>query len=143
MAEGDQKVFDIMKALTQETELPWVEDQNKTRKMHWLNKNADKNFVKRILNPKLNKGREVKNMTHFMFSAGDYVIPMVVDKGEKKLHKFEDDSEDVPEYERKTSFDKAINYAMETGEYIKTDSPKEAEWLANENYKTKEFKKGY
>ena len=130
MAEGDQKVLDMMKAITQETEFPWVEKQNRNRKMHWLSKNADKNFVQRILNPKLNKGREVENMTHFMFSAGDYVIPMVVDKGEKKLHKF-------------NTADDAINYAMETGEYIKTDSPQEAEWLANENYKTKEFKKEY
>jgi len=130
MAEGDQKVFDMMKAITQETEFPWVEKQNRNRKMHWLSKNAEKNFVQRILNPKLNKGREVGDMTHFMFSAGDYVIPMVVDRGEKKLHKFDNEND-------------AINYAVETGEYIKTDSPEEAKWMANENYKTKEFKKEY
>ena len=133
MANANDKAFDMMKALTQETAFPWIEEENKTRRMHWLRKNEKKNFVKRIINPRLNRGREVLTkdnefMTHAMSSADNFVYPTVVDMGKGRLVSL--------------SGDDAYNYAMETGEFIETDSPEEANWLAK-NYKTKKFKAGY
>ena len=92
-----------------------------------------KNFVKRILNPSLNKGKELldsdnKFVTHAMASADNFVYPTVIDTGKGRLIHLNGDD--------------AYNYAMKTGEFIKTDSPEEANWLAK-NYKTKKFKAKY
>ena len=118
-----------------------IEEENFQRRMPYLIENKEKNFVQRVLNPKLNKGKEApwKNeetgesgtMTHFMTYDPEtrIVFPLVVDKGGKKLHEF-------------TDWNKAKDYALDTGEYIKTNSPEEASWLS-ENYKTEEFKRGY
>ena len=107
---------------------------------YWLNLNSNKNFVKRILDPSLNKGKEVSHpetnlpMTHYMTSVEvqgkNLVIPLVVDVGKDKFHHFTDVNE-------------AVRFAMETGEYILTDTPEEAQWLAAEAYKTDEFKNLY
>jgi len=107
---------------------------------YWLNLNSNKNFVQRILNPSLNVGREIPHptkgtlMTHYMTSVeidGKHlVIPTVVDTGEDKLVFIND-------------IDQAIQYAMQSGEYIITDTAEEAEWLANENYKTDKFIRAY
>ena len=127
-----------------------IEEENFQRRMPHLVKNKEKNFVQRILNPKLNKGKEASwedkktgesgTMTHFMTSMDNKVIPMVVDMGGEKFHKFEDDLFDAKDW--KSAGDKAYEYAMETGEFIETDSPQEADWLSK-NYKTEEFKRGY
>ena len=68
-------------------------------------------------------------MSHFMISMDNFVIPMVIDLGEGKFHQFKDPN-------------KAYQYAMETGEYIQTDTTEEADWLAK-NYKTEKFKESY
>ena len=142
MAKEDQRAWDAMTALTSYPSIDMMSEElptNQIRRMHHLDKNKGKNFVQRILNPKMNKGKEVPwkdeetgesgTMTHFMTSVDNKVIPMVVDKGGKQFHEF-------------TDWKKAYEYALETGEFIETDSPEEADWLSK-NYKTEEFKKGY
>tara|TARA_R100000329_G_C7504062_1_gene177463 strand:- start:89 stop:490 length:402 start_codon:yes stop_codon:yes gene_type:complete len=133
MSNIDDNVFNMMQIITEEIEFPWMEKQDTKRKMFWLNKNKEKNFVKRILNPSLNKGKELldsdnKFVTHAMASADNFVYPTVIDTGKGKLIHLNGDD--------------AYNYAMKTGEFIKTDSPEEANWLAK-NYKTKKFKAKY
>lgn len=116
-------------------------DASDTKKRnYWLTLNSNKNFVQRILDPSLNIGKEVQHpstglpMTHYMTSVEvqgrNLVIPQVVDMGDQKLHFIEDVNE-------------AIKYALETGEYIITDTQEEAQWLAENNYKTKKFKNTY
>ena len=152
MTEEDQRAFAMMQNATKDPFMEFIdnfrkEEEDFQRRMPHLIKNKEKNFVQRILNPKLNKGKEVfdeegRSMSHLMTSAGNRVIPMVVDKGGKKLHRFEDDPLTIPEHKRKSAFDKAWEYADKTGEYIETDTEEEATWLG-ENYKTEEFKRGY
>ena len=144
MAKEDQRAWDAMTALTSYPSIDMMSEElptNQIRRMHYLDKNKGKNFVQRILNPKMNKGKEVLwkdeetgesgTMTHFMTydDEDNIVFPMVVDKGGKELHEF-------------TDWKKAKKYAKKTGEFIQTDSPQEAAWLS-ENYKTEEFKRGW
>lgn len=87
-----------------------------------LEKNADKDFVKRIVYPdkypKLTT-EDGKSATHQMaWGSGDgkfYVYPSIVhDNGELTWLKDED----------------RWNYAKEKGEYIEFDSAEEAEWFS-------------
>ena len=81
-------------------EKPKDKASNKDKRLYWLNLNSNKNFVRRILEPSLNVGREVPHpetgipMSHFMINVEvdgrHLVIPTVVDMGEEKLHYFED-----------------------------------------------------
>ena len=110
---------------------PPITATDREKRMYWLRLNSDKNFVQRILNPELNRGKEVMNpqdglpMTHYMTSMDNIVFPMVIDRGDGTFHHFK-------------SEDEAYQYAMQTGEYIRTDTEEEAIWLGK-NYKTQEF----
>jgi len=106
--------------------------QNASQKIkEILNANKDKDFIKRILNPKLNKGREVQiagepeKLSHYMMQVDNLVIPQVVDKGEKVKGK------------SMLSFlteQDAYDYALRTGEYIQLPSEQDALWFSK-NYK--------
>lgn len=114
---------------------PPITATDREKRMYWLQLNSDKNFVQRILSPELNRGKEVRNpqdglsMTHYMTSMDNLVFPMVIDKGDGTFHHFK-------------SEDEAYQYAMQSGEYIRTDTEEEAMWLGK-NYKTQEFNIAY
>lgn len=100
--------------------------------MRVLNANADKSFVKRILNrdkyPVLDEGNG-QHATHKMAwgetdtpKGKKYVVfPTVLFDG-KKLADYGD---------------KAFGHAMKSGNYIEFDDPKQAEWFS------KEYKKAW
>jgi len=101
--------------------------EEKLRIMNVLLEHKDKNFVKRILDPNIypvvnNPDGTVS--THKMaYSTGDgaaYVYPTIIQGKDGKLMELPPED--------------AWNYAMITGEYIKTKTEKEAAWLS-ENYK--------
>jgi len=93
-----------------------------------LNKNKDKNFIQRILNPfifpNLDLGNNVSG-THLM-ASGEFdnkfiVYPEIVqDKNTGKLIKL--------------SSDEAFNYALQNKEYLEFSNSEEADWFAK-NYK--------
>lgn len=92
-----------------------------------LSKNADKNFVRRILfkykYPSVNYGNGVY-ATHKMEWAekdGKYIVyPSIgYDENTKKLYDFGE---------------KAFDRAMKEGDYIEFDTPEDADWLSK-NYK--------
>jgi hypothetical protein len=91
-----------------------------------LMENQKLNFVQRILNPKLNVGREhyyegeTGPSTHYMIDYDNRISPRVVDRGGAKLTPL--------------TAEEAMAYADSTGEYIEFPTPEEASWFA-ENYK--------
>jgi hypothetical protein len=103
-------------------------DEERSVVLDLLEKNRDKQFVRRILEPeaypKLDVG-DGKVATHQMaWGEADgkfYVYPTVVyDEKDKKLRKLEDD--------------KAFRHAMSTGEFITFDRADDAAWFS-EKYK--------
>ena len=98
-----------------------------------LDKNKDKSFVQRILQPdkfpKLDLG-DGNYATHKMSwgeSGGKYIVFPTVLYGEGKLQEFKPDE--------------AFGHAMNTGNYIEFDNPEEADWFSK-NYKKVWEKKG-
>jgi ribosomal protein L21E len=108
------------------------EDKKEARVMHYLSKHKDKDFVKRILNPSLNKGKTIPHsktgepMSHMMSSGevdGKHIVfPNIINSKGKLVMS-----------------DDPFGYALKNNEYIEVDSPKEALWLSK-NYKTRKFK---
>ena len=96
-----------------------------------LHDNKDKDFIKRILNPELNKGREVQiagepeKLSHYMMQADNLVMPQVVDRGEKVKGK---------SMLSLLTPEDAYDYALRTGEYIQLPSEQDALWFSK-NYK--------
>ena len=131
VSSGIDSLLNFLYAQWEKTgNLPQV--QNASQKIkEILNANKDKDFIKRILNPKLNKGREVQiagepeKLSHYMMQVDNLVIPQVVDKGEKVKGK------------SMLSFlteQDAYDYALRTGEYIQLPSEQDALWFSK-NYK--------
>ena len=92
-----------------------------------LKENRKKNFVKRILDPTLNYGKEAyadssdEPMTHYMTTMDNFVIPTVVDTGGSKLTHLK-------------NYDDVWEHAMKTGEYIEMPDSASADWFSK-NYK--------
>jgi hypothetical protein len=87
-----------------------------------LEKNKDKNFVKRILNPEEYGHMNLDGgwtATHKMTQFDNKVLPTVIEKNGNFM-----------ELEPR----EAYKYAMETGEYIEMPTVKEAIWMG-EHYK--------
>ena len=81
MADPNKVAFNMMQAATKDPFMEFmntsrIEEENFQRRMPHLIGNKEKNFVQRILNPELNKGREALwedkktgesgTMTHFL-----------------------------------------------------------------------------
>jgi len=103
----------------------------KARVKHILNKNSDKNFVKRIVNPEkypVMNNEDGSYSTHLMaWSNRDdnpkkrIVYPTIVhDEKTNKLTKLSDDD--------------AYDYAVKNKEYVEFNSDKKADWFSR-NYK--------
>jgi hypothetical protein len=91
-----------------------------------LQANGDKDFVKRIINPKdygdidIGNGQHGTHLMAWDDSDGKNVVyPLIVNTG-GKLKKLDAES--------------AYKYAMKNNEYLQFDTPQEAEWFST-NYK--------
>jgi len=103
------------------------ERSNTDRALKLMKPYMDKNlnFLQRLQNPDAYPKIENPDgsySTHLMANSDNFVYPTIIqDPKTKKLKKLGDKE--------------AYDYAMKTGEYIKTPTPEDAEWLANNNYK--------
>ena len=102
-------------------------DRSFTRIQQILDKNKDKRFVQRILNPDIsptldNKDKSYSTHTMGYWSTDDgfFVAPTVVEDGEGGL--------------KRLSSSDAADYAMRSGELIRFDNEQDAKWFSK-NYK--------
>src|SRR6202453_2835873 len=89
-----------------------------------LDKNKDKNFVQRYLNPSTSpviKNDDGSVSTHRMASSDNLAYPTIVQQPDGSLKQLGDKE--------------AYQYAIKSGEYIKFKNDKDADWFATNGYK--------
>lgn len=106
-----------------------------------LAKNENKNFVKRIMNPKVYPVLRNANgtvSTHSMATAevdGKHIAyPTVIQDTKTGRLKRMRGYEEKGEMYKESAGNNAVDHALQTGEYIEFDKPDDANWFAT-NYK--------
>lgn len=113
---------------------PWDDDPNGYASSV-LEKHKDKNFVKRLFDPDAPtiSNPDGSYSSHRMISAGNYVLPTIVQNKSGKLITFNVKNPDNSWNQEELA--KAKDYARQNNEYIPFDTEKEAQWFAENNYK--------
>lgn len=92
-----------------------------------LRRNQNLDFVKRLFEkntPSIQLKGQNSPSTHMMESSDNFTYPTIIRNADGKLV-----------YLNEKDKDAAYNYAMKTKEYIKHNSPEEANWFAQNGYK--------
>ena len=123
MLEQERKIKSKMQfgGLWDTNRTAWVDSVN--------NANMDKNFVQRMYNanaPEMFLPGSKKPSTHFMESGDSRVYPTVVQRpGNKFL-----------EWLNQNNPDGAMNYALDSGQYIQFPHDEQAQWYGQNGYKS-------